>query len=339
MSSAPTLFIWFPSVLLANSVPWPSFPLHQSSSFTFTISLTLLETVDIRMNPQLSNVELPQDARRQTIEQARTALRQHIGLEPGRTRTSTVAQVGFWLKLSHTPSLCRLDCDTPTIASKTYRISVRPGMPNMARFRGTTHVSFYHVHCFEKIADFSQTHYLDRLRPVTRQYPTSSSHSSIPPDAISAGRHVLDAGAQLLFEFWKSIICSAIQRNGHEQPGVGVINWPAFMDEVDWCNSRKHVDTLSYRHDSSAWNFFNEFLALPTPDPFGPGFCTSLSTSLQRWDLAKRVCRAERYDALMFQGISSGAFHTMRQRISDDEVKSTVRLLSYVWEDDTFRRS
>lgn len=59
---------------------------------------------------------------------------------------------------------------------------------------------FYHVDCFEKIADFSQANFLDRLQPLSRN---NQNLRGLTIASIMDGNNILDAKAELLTGEWK----------------------------------------------------------------------------------------------------------------------------------------
>jgi hypothetical protein len=61
-------------------------------------------------------------------------------------------------------------------------------------------LDFYHVICFEKIADLSQADFLGRLQPITRAtYPLLN----VPTLSVLDGHSLLDGGAERLILEWK----------------------------------------------------------------------------------------------------------------------------------------
>lgn len=61
--------------------------------------------------------------------------------------------------------------------------------------------AYYHIHCFEKIADFQQTAFLDRLYPVTR---SNWRLRGLSPISVMDGKYMVPGGIELLVEEWKS---------------------------------------------------------------------------------------------------------------------------------------
>ncbi|KAI0868090.1 hypothetical protein GGS24DRAFT_507126 [Hypoxylon argillaceum] len=74
-----------------------------------------------------------------------------------------------------------------------YRIAVYPGMNNNA--------DFYHVRCFEKLADFSKPEWLKRLEPVTR---CTFGDRELKATSVADGNYLVDGGAEKLILHWKS---------------------------------------------------------------------------------------------------------------------------------------
>ncbi|KAF2442632.1 hypothetical protein P171DRAFT_474049 [Karstenula rhodostoma CBS 690.94] len=79
-----------------------------------------------------------------------------------------------------------------------YRVAVIPGT------RWGTKGDYYHVRCFEELADFSQEDYLDRLRPVIQS--TAVSPRGLIANSLAHRRICLDAGAMRLVLEWKTLM-------------------------------------------------------------------------------------------------------------------------------------
>lgn len=60
---------------------------------------------------------------------------------------------------------------------------------------------FYHVRCFEKLADFSKPEWLKRLEPVTR---CTFGDRELKATSVADGNYLVDGGAEKLILHWKS---------------------------------------------------------------------------------------------------------------------------------------
>lgn len=61
-------------------------------------------------------------------------------------------------------------------------------------------LDFYHVACFEKIADLSQADFLDRILPMTRAF---FHLRNLKANNIADGDYLCDEGAERLILEWK----------------------------------------------------------------------------------------------------------------------------------------
>lgn len=65
-------------------------------------------------------------------------------------------------------------------------------------------IDYYHIRCFEELADFSQEDYLDRLRPVIQS--TAVSPRGLAENSLTHRRICLDAGTIRLVLEWKTLV-------------------------------------------------------------------------------------------------------------------------------------
>jgi hypothetical protein len=114
------------------------------------------------------------------ISDAKSTLSDHISAEDER-RSGT--KVLFFVEIGPGSAGCRHITCKDQIKEGSFRIAVDPGMHNYYKNPGralsqadpkdldaelTSTIDFYHVRCFEGLADFSQAAYLDRIQAVTR---------------------------------------------------------------------------------------------------------------------------------------------------------------------------
>ncbi|OBT78509.1 hypothetical protein VF21_00983 [Pseudogymnoascus sp. 05NY08] len=225
---------------------------------------------------------VPSEAKEENehIIQATKSLRRHMGLPEDPTEnpsSATPSSVGptFWLEVAP-PSIrgakCRLDVCTTNIMPGKYRIAVNPGCHS---FRGHQSPDYYHVGCFEKIADFSQEDFVDRVQPVTRN---TWQFRNLNASSVLDGNYLLDAGAERLTISWKQ----AVKKLINERDGVEIEDdtSEAVRDLLDNAGSSKFVpreipdaDAFELRllsstlapnesdgsEDTEEWNLFYEF--------------------------------------------------------------------------------
>ena len=70
-------------------------------------------------------------------------------------------------------------------------------------------IGFYHVECFEKLADFSQSDYLNRIVPMDRSTAKLRESKS---GGILSGHYLVDGGAERLILEWKVSLGKLIDR-------------------------------------------------------------------------------------------------------------------------------
>lgn len=157
---------------------------------------------------------------------------------------------------------------------------------------------FYHIHCFEKIADFSQADFLDRVQPLTRN---SMQFRHLKSSSILDGNYLVDAGAERLTLEWRVTLEKLIdKRDGVQIEPTDV----AFNDLLRKSGSSKYVpqrvpnmSTFEYMllidtlapiesdgpEDAEEWNLFEEYLAVADDDQEGLKNRHSLSETLETW--------------------------------------------------------
>ncbi|KAF8859944.1 hypothetical protein BDZ45DRAFT_688807 [Acephala macrosclerotiorum] len=233
---------------------------------------------------------------------ATKSLRRHCGLAdvPGEKSTIRKPDIEpfFWIEVAP-PSVkgakCQLDCGKK-ITPGEYRIAVNPGQYS---YYSTANSDYYHVHCFEKIADFSQAEYLDRVQPLTRNV---TKLRNLKGTSILDGNYLLDAGAERLCLEWKITVGALIDK----RDGVEVTETmdPDFNDLLRKSGSAKYVPkmypgmtTFEYMlltstlapfesdgmEDEEEWNLFEEFLTVSGDRSEDLEDRHSLSDMLEDW--------------------------------------------------------
>ncbi|KFZ07678.1 hypothetical protein V502_09824 [Pseudogymnoascus sp. VKM F-4520 (FW-2644)] len=242
--------------------------------------------MDSSSNGHQATVPSEANEENEHIIQATKSLRRHIGLaeDPTEKSTATPSSVEplFWVEVappSTRGAKCRLGCCPANIMPREYRIAVNPGYHS---FYGNQSSDYYHVGCFEKIADFSQADFLDRVQPLNRNmWPFRNLKSSSMLD----GNYLLDAGAERLTIAWKLAVGKLInERDGVETKDDSS---SALRDLLSMAGSSKYVpqevpdvETFERRllsstlapnesdgpEDIEEWNLFDEYLVVRDDD-------------------------------------------------------------------------
>lgn len=159
-------------------------------------------------------------------------------------------------------------------------------------------IDFYHISCFEKIADLSQSAFLDRINPVTRY---SFKLRGVRGASILDGNYLVNGGAERLILEWK------VTRGRHidERDGVARNDSPLAQNFADLLSRaglpgfRPQIVNGMTEHeflylttilapnetdgpeDRDAWNLFDEFLT--AQDPASLDNRHDLSEMLMAW--------------------------------------------------------
>jgi hypothetical protein len=162
---------------------------------------------------------------------------------------------------------------------------------------------YYHIHCFEKIADFSQADFLDRVSPLTRNFIQLRNLQSAA--GVLDGNYLVDAGAERLVLEWKVTVGRLIDK----RDGVEIESWddPAskpFYDLLKKSGSAKYVpqqvpnmSTFEFillsgtlapiesdgPEDEDEWDLFEQFLAVADDEDDELKVRYSLSKTLGDW--------------------------------------------------------
>jgi hypothetical protein len=160
---------------------------------------------------------------------------------------------------------------------------------------------FYHVHCFEKIADFSQADFLDRIQPLTRNL---TQLRDLKSSSVLDGNYLVDAGAERLVIEWKGTVGKLIdKRDGVEIETVDSSH-SAFGDLFRKSGSSSYVpqmvpnlSTFEFLllsgtlapiesdgpEDAEEWNLFEEYSVVADDCPEDLNNRHSLSETLEDW--------------------------------------------------------
>ncbi|MCJ1475630.1 hypothetical protein MMC13_004293 [Lambiella insularis] len=141
------------------------------------------------------------EARRIADENQTRMLRCHLGLsDEAEMKAMHVRRLSteplFFIERSPKSSTakCKLLSCQEKIWPGEYRVHVKPSMKPIVA------ADFYHVVCFERIADLSDSDLLDRVQPVTRN---TYVLRGLEKKNLLNGNYLLDGGAERLVMEWK----------------------------------------------------------------------------------------------------------------------------------------
>ncbi|KUJ18896.1 uncharacterized protein LY89DRAFT_696307 [Mollisia scopiformis] len=247
------------------------------------------------------------------IIEATKALRRHIGLAEDPGEESTLPKPSpeplFFIEVappSNRGARCKLHCPK-NIMPGEYRIAVDPGQEEYYGRGGNPgkcskfpkwssalliqpSIDYYHIHCFEKTADFSQASFLDRVMPLTRNV---TRLKNLKGSSILDGHYLLDAGAERLGLQWMVTMGKLVDK----RDGVGIAD-PEGDDKVTYLMDLiNKAGSSSYKpkmpsgmstfydgpDDSEEWNLFQEYLAVSEEHDESLDNRHSLSQTLDAW--------------------------------------------------------
>ncbi|RFU72659.1 hypothetical protein TARUN_9603 [Trichoderma arundinaceum] len=238
-----------------------------------------------------------------SIRMCRNSLRRHIGMD-GKSEPSDVM---FFIEKtpssSQRGSACCLTVCEEKIREGVYRIAVYPG--NYSSYRSA---DFYHVECFEKLADFSNSEFLHRLQPVTRN---TFSMRNLKATSISNGNFVVDGGAERLILEWKSSMARLIARRDGTAEEVLTSSFrdllyksgsasfkpervEGMMDSEYFllCHSLAPIESDG-AEDDDEWNLFENYVPLNFENEKDLDETHSLSLMLGMWGRDKFLARRD----------------------------------------------
>lgn len=161
-------------------------------------------------------------------------------------------------------------------------------------------IDYYHIPCFERLADFTQSCYLDRIVPLTRN---TFKLRGLKPSSVSDGSYLLPGGAERLILEWKVTRGMAIdKRDGvydeafyRLDPDVNDLLYKAGSSQF-WPTGRPGgLDVFEYYtlartvavnecSGEEEWNLFEQFLGQDKGSGVWGGH--DLSSLVGRWQEA-----------------------------------------------------
>ncbi|KAL3472604.1 hypothetical protein BJX99DRAFT_272841 [Aspergillus californicus] len=146
----------------------------------------------------------PLDADPNSLHTQRRLLRQHLGLAPNPgspARSPPQTQPLFFIEMapdSNRGEQCKLPACGENVMSGELRLAMTPSMGYGSQSRSSA--DFYHIHCFEKLVDFNQADYLDRIQPVTRQ---TWKLRGLNATSVLDGNYLVPGAVERLVLEWK----------------------------------------------------------------------------------------------------------------------------------------
>ncbi|KAL4902115.1 hypothetical protein BDW74DRAFT_67148 [Aspergillus multicolor] len=276
--------------------PAPS-PSHLLSSTTLPKSAIKVEIVEITQesdhDDSSSSPDLAIDPN--VLETERSRLRQHLGLDSAHPPQT---QPLFFVERAPDTNTASVSCNLPgctaAIDPGSLRLALNPGMGGEVWFRSSS--DYYHVSCFEHLADFTQSAYLNRLVPLTRN---TFKLRGLKPSSVSDGSYLLPGGAERLILEWK--VRRGIEIDKRDRvfdpsyyemdPGVRALLYeagsrgywpdgrPTGLDMFEYYTLAKTVAVNEVGKGNEGWNLFDAFL-----DDKSKSGRHDLSETLERWD-------------------------------------------------------
>ncbi|KAL4875157.1 hypothetical protein BJY04DRAFT_224354 [Aspergillus karnatakaensis] len=232
----------------------------------------------------------------------RIRLRRHLGL--AETKSTPAIQPLFFIERvpDSTPVSCCLPGCTDTLDPGSLRLALNPGMGGDLWFRSAS--DYYHISCFERLADFTQSSYLTRLKPLTRHtFPLRGLKSS----SVADGSYLLPGGVERLVTEWKVQHSMALdKRDGVFDPTMYTLEpsvhdllykagkrgyWPSgrprMLDQYEYWVLLRVTAVNEWGGKGEEWNLFEEFLGEDKEGAEGDKH--GLSKMLGRWERASAL--------------------------------------------------
>ncbi|KAL5041864.1 hypothetical protein BDW71DRAFT_211699 [Aspergillus fruticulosus] len=298
------------------SVPDPALtpPSHSLSSTKHSkapIEVNIVEITQGTENEILSPIYEP-GIDTAALEPERVRLRHHLGLE---STHPPQPQPLFFIERAPDTNKASISCSLPGceagISPGSLRLALNPGMGGDTWFRSSS--DYYHIPCFERLADFSESIYLDRLVPLTRN---TFRLRGLKFSSVSDGTYLLPGGAERLILEWKfrrgieidkrdgvfDPSCYELDREVHAllyeagSSGYWPSGRPAALDMYEYYTLARTIAVNEVGDgNEEEWNLFGAFLG-PNESGSGTG----------RHDLSEVLGRWERSMSLALRGSKTG---------------------------------
>ncbi|KAL4972290.1 hypothetical protein BDW66DRAFT_7972 [Aspergillus desertorum] len=193
-----------PSISVLDPAPTPTQPQPSHSLSSTNLRKTALDVNVIEINPEndhdvSSSFSYSSEIYTEELESERARLRRHLGLESAHPPQP---QPLFFVERVPDTNTAPISCSLPGckagISPNSLRLALNPGMGGDTWFRSSS--DYYHISCFERLADFSESSYLNRLVPLTRN---TFRLRGLKPSSVTDGSYLLSGGAERLILEWK----------------------------------------------------------------------------------------------------------------------------------------
>ncbi|CAP91151.1 hypothetical protein E8E15_000361 [Penicillium rubens] len=251
-------------------------------------------------------MSFPPNAKPDPLEIERKLLRQHLGLgpNPGDPPADSPPQIQplFFIEMapdSRRGAKCKLPTCDENIMPGELRLAMNPAMIYGGWSKSSA--SLYHIHCFEKLADFTHADFLDQIQPLTRQ---TWKLRGINAGSVLDGNYLVPGGVERLVLEWKVTHGKWIdKRDGvcdeSEEEKRVYADFLALLRKAGSSKYKQHMKPTGLPHDkyhnllvtlapyesdgpddTEEWNLFDTYLD-STVKAFNDPH--DLSTMLQRW--------------------------------------------------------
>ncbi|RDW68821.1 uncharacterized protein DSM5745_08581 [Aspergillus mulundensis] len=306
---APSIEVSYPAAAASDLLSSTNLPKS-------TINLEILEIppeTDHDDSSSSSDLTLDHDP----LATERSRLRQHLGLDSAH---SPQTQPLFFVERVPDTNTASVSCNLPGctagINPGALRLALNPGMGGEAWFRSSS--DYYHISCFERLADFTQSAYLNRLVPLTRN---TFKLRGLKASSVSDGSYLLPGGVERLILEWKVRRGMEIdKRDGVFNPSYYELDpsvrallyeagsrgyWPtgrpAGLDMFEYYTLARTVAVNEVGKGNEEWNLFDAFL----DDKDECGGRHDLSEMLGRWDRGMVLASAAEKKDLEAQDVLS----------------------------------
>ncbi|KAL4812434.1 hypothetical protein BDW67DRAFT_170060 [Aspergillus spinulosporus] len=295
-----------PSISFSDPARPPQPPSHTLSSTKHqkaTINVNIVEITasdhDISSSSSYSS-----EIKIEELENERARLRRHIGLDSAH---APQPQPLFFIERVPDTNAAPISCSLPGckggISPGSLRLALNPGMSGVSWFRSSS--DYYHIPCFERLADFNESAYLNRLVPLTRN---TFRLRGLKLSSVSDGSYLLSGGAERLILEWKlrrgmeidkrdgvfDPACYELGRGVHAlmyeagSRGYWPSGRPAELDMYEYYTLARTVAVNeSGDGNEEEWNLFEAFLGHRESGSESGSGRHDLSELLERWEQSK----------------------------------------------------
>ncbi|KAI9371605.1 hypothetical protein BJX61DRAFT_548178 [Aspergillus egyptiacus] len=254
------------------------------------------------------------------LDHERTRLRRHLGLAiPGEQCTTPQTPPLFFIeRVPDTKHLkCKLPGCTEGIEPGDLRLALNPGMGEQTWFRSSS--DYYHIPCFERLADLSDPAYLNRIQPLTRH---TFKLRGLKASSVLDGSYLVSGGVERLILEWKITRGMAIEKRDGvltDEAGRYALDadvydllyrageagyWPPSerpggLDQYEYYVLLRMLAPNECDRAGTGWNLFEAFLGDAEE---GLGGRHDLSAMLRRWEGAVSLAWKGARDGVKVEG-------------------------------------